>query len=672
METVDAHRPSPLRAKFPRRGKGGPFPRFDTKKESRDESGVEISRTVKQKRRTKRWMAAAGLEDLKKRLEDRGHPEPDKALDFDAKTDGQIVDRLVENAANVYTGLDDGQKTVFREESFDTLTASPNPLTMRPTFESVACFLADYRTENPEDLDRFDIRDIYAKMLAQIRATDDYSLLNKFFSDPGDQQVFDEWVEAHGSYARSYTRVDRVRYRGTALAEDSVWDFNDAGDEAPDKDEDDCGGGDGDAGGISDSGDGRDSGEDLGRILRPTRTRVWTEVCATFFGFRSCFKNGIDCVSEESFQKMEANLAQAARFAGVTDCPLSNSRKVSPEKLEIVNQCVAKMNSAVCGFTGTGTSDAPDLNHTNDAVLLASFGLAVVVALLVVVATSDGQIFTPPVVPCQGKDEAITEEEEDEILAELAKDKARSTLSYKTFCKEQADYVKNDLGIETPQSMQFADENYTLVDGAVPVYILDLIEKYMKRRGFKREAMFTKVVNNVAYHDYSRQLFNCALDWVMYFLIAVPVSLALAKHGLLNMVGGGLRAAKVVTYILSPAKAGDATKRLHAVFVLADHFVNLEHYFVLHGKPLQKVSHMHLALGVQRILDKRAFHVIFPVLFLLCATNGDEENIALYLHAALEVRRGVVYVCLLCVEICVVVHVSAQTRGCLVEARQLV
>lgn len=153
---------------------------------------------------------------------------------------------------------------------------------------------------------------------------------------------------------------------------------------------------------------------------------------------------------------------------------------------------------------------------------------------------------------------------EDEIRAELAEDKVRSTQSYKTYCKEQADYVTNDLEIETPQSMQFADENYTVVKGAVPVYILDLIEKYMKRRGFKKEAMFTKVVNDVVYHDLSRQMFNCALDWVMYFLIAVPVALALVKHGLLNMVGGGLRAAKVVTYILSPAKAGDATKRHQA------------------------------------------------------------------------------------------------------------
>lgn len=136
-------------------------------------------------------------------------------------------------------------------------------------------------------------------------------------------------------------------------------------------------------------------------------------MCATFFRFRSSFKNGIDRASKESFQEMEANLTQAVRVAAVTDCPVRNSREVPPDKLKIVNQCVAKMDSAVCDYTGTGggTSDAPDLKDTNDAMLLASFGLAVVVALLVVIGSkSHGQEFIPPVIPCQGKHEAITEE----------------------------------------------------------------------------------------------------------------------------------------------------------------------------------------------------------------------------------------------------------------------
>ncbi len=130
-------------------------------------------------------------------------------------------------------------------------------------------------------------------------------------------------------------------------------------------------------------------------------------------------------------------------------------------------------------------------------------------------------------------------------------------------------YVKNELKITTPEATQFAEMNYCLIKGAVAIHILDLIEEYMKKRGdrgvFKKEPMFTKVVNNEMDHDHTRQMFNCSLDWVMYFLIAVPVTLALAKHGLLHIVGDvKKRSAQVVTYIVSPEHRGDPMKRLQA------------------------------------------------------------------------------------------------------------
>lgn len=111
--------------------------------------------------------------------------------------------------------------------------------------------------------------------------------------------------------------------------------------------------------------------------------------------------------------------------------------------------------------------------------------------------------------------------------------------------------------------------NYCLIKCAVAIHILDLIEAYIKKRGnrgvFKKESMFTKVVNGKVQHGRTRQMFNCSLDWVMYYLIAVPVTLALAKHGLLHIVGDvTTRSAQVVTYIVSPKKGGDAMKRLQA------------------------------------------------------------------------------------------------------------
>lgn len=91
------------------------------------------------------------------------------------------------------------------------------------------------------------------------------------------------------------------------------------------------------------------------------------------------------------------------------------------------------------------------------------------------------------------------------------------------------------------------------------------MEKRGNRGVFKKEAMFTQVVNNEVKHDRTRQMFDCSLDWVMYYLISVPVTLALAKHGLLNIVGDVVtRSAQVVAYIVSPTNRGNAMKRLQA------------------------------------------------------------------------------------------------------------
>lgn len=141
--------------------------------------------------------------------------------------------------------------------------------------------------------------------------------------------------------------------------------------------------------------------------------------------------------------------------------------------------------------------------------------------------------------------------------------------SYKKHCKAQADYVRDVLKINTPESVQMGEENYCTVKGVIGVHVLDLIEDLNKKRGsrgrFSKGPMFRKVVDDKVYHDDTRQMFNCALDWVMYFLIAVPVTLALLKHGLLHMVGStDKRAASVVTYIVSPKRRGEANTRHQA------------------------------------------------------------------------------------------------------------
>lgn len=141
--------------------------------------------------------------------------------------------------------------------------------------------------------------------------------------------------------------------------------------------------------------------------------------------------------------------------------------------------------------------------------------------------------------------------------------------SFKKPAGRQAAYVKDVLKIDTPESRHYAENNYATVKNAVPQFVLKLIKSYIAKRGnrgiFKRDALFTKVVDNKAQYNLTRQIFNCSLDWVMYFLIAVPVTLSLVKHGFLHVCGSDMmRSAMVVSYILSIKSSGDVKKRLQA------------------------------------------------------------------------------------------------------------
>lgn len=142
-------------------------------------------------------------------------------------------------------------------------------------------------------------------------------------------------------------------------------------------------------------------------------------------------------------------------------------------------------------------------------------------------------------------------------------------VSYKNYHDAYSKDVEEELGIETEEAKHFALWNYCCIKGVVAVWILDLIEAYMKKRGtggkYKKEDMFTGVVNDEVEHSKTRQMFNCAHDWVMFFLIAAPVTLALAKHGLLHIVGSSTkRSAQVVSYIISHKTPGNPSKRFQS------------------------------------------------------------------------------------------------------------
>lgn len=213
------------------------------------------------------------------------------------------------------------------------------------------------------------------------------------------------------------------------------------------------------------------------------------------------------------------------------------------------------------------------------------------------------------------------------LICFVQEDAEFSPVSFEAACRRHAEHVRTTLKINTDESKLFAKSNYCLIRGAIPIVILDIIEEYMRKRGgggrFRKEDMFTKVVNEKVQHDKTRQLFNCAFDWVMFFLIATPVTLALAMHGVLHMVGGGFRTAKIVTYIVSNKRTGDHTKRhqaWHEDFAdyLANHFGDHFGISVLVG--CLEGSEVHIIPGtyggkpsnwlLQPVIDRGGFETI--------------------------------------------------------------
>lgn len=125
------------------------------------------------------------------------------------------------------------------------------------------------------------------------------------------------------------------------------------------------------------------------------------------------------------------------------------------------------------------------------------------------------------------------------------------------------------LGIDTEASREFAENNYCTIKNVFQPEVLDLIEARMKRRRPKREGMFTKVVDDEVRFDRTRQLYNCMYDWVLWYIISVPVTLALLANGLLHVANkpGLMRKAAVVAHILSPKprKQGNKEKRMQGL-----------------------------------------------------------------------------------------------------------
>ncbi len=107
-----------------------------------------------------------------------------------------------------------------------------------------------------------------------------------------------------------------------------------------------------------------------------------------------------------------------------------------------------------------------------------------------------------------------------------------------------------------------------------PEWTIDVSNEYMRekasRKGVKKVRVFSGANDNDAIvHDDNRKMYDCKRDAVMFYLITAPVTLALAKHGLLKMPDGRSREGRIATWIESeggPEPPEQRTQGFHSDF----------------------------------------------------------------------------------------------------------
>lgn len=131
----------------------------------------------------------------------------------------------------------------------------------------------------------------------------------------------------------------------------------------------------------------------------------------------------------------------------------------------------------------------------------------------------------------------------------------------------------SEAGIDTEASRCYAKNNYAIIQ-VIPIWLCCLIERFRRSErfgsidsGLKEESMFRKTYGEEVKYDDSRTMINCAKCGVLWILISSWVTLVLATHGFLMVVGTSLtRVARVVAFIESKGGDGSSVQSWHEDF----------------------------------------------------------------------------------------------------------
>lgn len=211
-------------------------------------------------------------------------------------------------------------------------------------------------------------------------------------------------------------------------------------------------------------------------------------------------------------------------------------------------------------------------------------------------------------------------------------------ISYKDAIEEHGKLL-GKAGIE---AKDFLKDNFTVVDGAIPIWLLHLIEKVVTARcelpkgsvnplgNPVKRPIFQYLVDGKSTKDDNRKTIDCGRDWILYNLIAFPVSRKLQVLGFLMTAGGPeSRIAKVVTYIESivgknadePREKRDQSRHTDFSSLLAKYFGKEFGISVIVGAT--EGSEVHLIAGTfglesnndlrQLVMDGRVEKVVLSV-----------------------------------------------------------
>lgn len=137
-------------------------------------------------------------------------------------------------------------------------------------------------------------------------------------------------------------------------------------------------------------------------------------------------------------------------------------------------------------------------------------------------------------------------------------------VSYKDFVQAHSALVQQRLGTLSPEAKEFQEKNFAVIDKVIRCWVLDLVEEVVRARDEvpkgkvnplgrpKRQPLFKYLVKNKTTKDENRRMIDCGADWILYSLVAFPVTRKLEPHGFLMTADvSKARKAKVVAYVES-------------------------------------------------------------------------------------------------------------------------